>query len=173
MRVLHSGDPPSCWIASAFNDLPGLGVAGLIPSAAQRKELRLSALEKAAARGNLAAHRQRLLALSTWLPPGSATVAVAEDLAAALQLDLAFLRSRPDALASTLLWRCAPHEDEPGPLAALVQRWREELPRGPAAIERIRALTPLPHWPGGPLIAELRMTERERGWKPIDRARLR
>src|SRR4051812_35457387 len=130
---------------------------------------RLSTLEKAAVRGNLAAHLQRLRALAAALPSGSPPAAMTEGLAAALQVDLAFLCSRPDALASTLLWRCSPHESERGPIAALVQRWREELPREPVAIEGIRALTPLPYGPGGPLIAELPMAVPHQLFSPMTR----
>jgi len=122
----------------------------------------LAALEAAVAKGDLADHRRLLLALAVVLPPDSREAAVAEALAAALQLDLAFLRSYPGELVPTLLWRCSPPDGNDagrGPLADLVQRWREECSSRQARIAKMHALTPPRHAPRGPLIAELRTAD--------------
>jgi hypothetical protein len=104
---------------------------------------RWEALDEAASRGELAAHRRRLLALAREFPPGSDFNATLIGLTEALQIDLAFLRAYPEALFSTLVWRCSHHEghesgalDPLGPsiprdsgLARLAQRWREDRAR--------------------------------------------
>lgn len=114
---------------------------------------RLATLREAATRGELASHRAKLLALAARLPPGSRDATVLGVLAEALLLDLAFLRTWPDALLSTLLWRCSqPGGPESEALGSLARRWLEE--RAPGSVW-VRALGPPPHAPGGPLLAEL------------------
>jgi WD40 repeat protein len=118
---------------------------------------RLSTLEDAAARGQLATHRRELLALAEQLPASSPLAPVPRALSAALQLDLAFLRTYPEALLSTLLWRCGPAGDpEAEALGMLAQRWSEERALARPDSVWLRALGRPPHAPGGPLIAELR-----------------
>ncbi|WNG49393.1 hypothetical protein F0U60_38690 [Archangium minus] len=112
-------------------------------------------LEEAAARGELAAHRGRLLALSQELPPDSRFATALQELSAALLLDLAFLRTYPEAILPVLHWRCAFHDNPV--LAELAQRWREERTTARPGSVWVHALLPPPHAPGGPLLAELRM----------------
>lgn len=131
---------------------------------------RLEALEESAARGELASHRRRLLTLAARFPSGTRGIVALEGLGAALQMDLPFLRAYPEALISTLLWRCSHHEGSGsgavsplGPLipsgsilAGLAQRWREEQARAHPDSVWVRALGPPLYGLGGPLIAELR-----------------
>lgn len=117
----------------------------------------LDTLEDAAARGALATHRRELLALAARLPAGSPLAPVLRALGAALQLDLAFLRTYPNALLSTLLWRCGPAGDpEAEELGMLAQRWSEQRALAQPDSVWLQALGRPPHAPGGPLIAELR-----------------
>ncbi|HLK99426.1 MAG TPA: hypothetical protein VK539_02535 [Myxococcaceae bacterium] len=118
---------------------------------------RLGTLEDAAARGALASHRRELLALAAQLPASSPLAPVLRALSAALQLDLSFLRTYPEALLSTLLWRCGPAGDpEAEALGMLAQRWSEQRALARPDSGWLRALGRPPHAPGGPLIAELR-----------------
>lgn len=109
-------------------------------------------LEEVNGQGKLADHRREMLALAAELPPDSPIATALEVLAAALLLDLPFLRTYPEALLPVLHWRCSAHDNPV--LAGLARRWWAE--RRPDGVW-VHALTPPPHAPGGPLLAELRM----------------
>jgi|GEM_PF-845948 len=111
-----------------------------------------AALEEANGRGKLAHHRRLLLSLAAELPPDSPIATALEVLAAALLLDLPFLRTYPEALLPVLHWRCSAHDNPV--LAGLARRWWAERRQEGVWVH---ALTPPPHAPGGPLLAELRM----------------
>ncbi|OJT17535.1 hypothetical protein BO221_43970 [Archangium sp. Cb G35] len=125
----------------------------------------LATLKEAAGKGELAAHRKRLLALSAEFPPGSPSATALEGLAAALQMDLAFLRVYPDALFAVLHWRCS-HHDSPE-LTGLARRWSEEHAQGGPHGVWVRPLGPPPFVPGGPLLAELRTARPHRLLSPM------
>ncbi|EYF01407.1 hypothetical protein [Chondromyces apiculatus] len=117
----------------------------------------LATLEAAAAKDELPALRQRLLDLAPSFPTGGTRRVVLDGLAAALRVDLAFLRAHPEEILSTLHARCV----FDGTLAALAQRWREERAAQRPHVPWIRALVPDALLPpatalGGALLAELR-----------------
>lgn len=129
----------------------------------------LGALEAAAQARDLPAHIERLLG-AAHAAAGPEQAAVLRTLAAALQIDLAYLHAHPEDLFPALFMRCALHDSAqgkrlgaPGPeaptggaLSALAQRWRKDFEQ--RGRPWVQTLLPPEHEPGGPLIAELRVS---------------
>lgn len=126
----------------------------------------LSSLEAAARERSLPAHIEHLLREAQDAAPEQA--AVLRTIAAALQIDLAFLHAHPEDLFAALFMRCglydsvegerlgAPGPEAPtrGALSALAQRWRHDYEQ--RGRPWVQTLLPPEHGPGGPLVAELR-----------------
>lgn len=139
-------------------------------SEAQQTDLTsLNSLENAARKQTLPAYIERLLeaAQADSVPEQAA---VLRTIAAALQIDLAYLRNHPEELFPALYMRCGLHDTAdgeslgaPGPnaptggaLSTLAQRWRSEYEQ--RGRPWLQSMLPPEHEPGGPMLAELRLS---------------
>lgn len=126
----------------------------------------LDSLENAAREKALPARITQLLQEADAVARAPEQAAVLRTLAAAIQLDLAFLYEYPEELFTALFMRCALYDNSAGGwlgapgsraatcggLSALAQRWHEEyVQRGRTWVQ---TLLPPEYLPGGPLLAE-------------------